>query len=310
MNKTLTIISPLLAAAAAFTGVTTAARRADAKLKVVTTIQTFKVMTEEIGGDKVEVTALVGEAVDPHHVDAKPSYALTLNKADLLVHVGLDLEVGWLPPLLEQSRNPAIQSGKNGNLDASTAGISVRDTGGSTSRAEGDIHPLGNPHYWLPPDNALAVARAITDRLKALDESNASAYEKGYEKLAKKVEDRKKEWSELAAGLKGVKVVTYHKSWSYLTNWLGISEIGYIEPKPGVPPDSAHLAQLVRDAKKQGARCVIVESFYPRNTAQRVAELGDMKLAVLPSDAGGALRTYADLVDYVVAQLSTNCAAK
>ncbi len=304
-----TVIVPLFAAAA-FAGVAAAPRRADAKLKVVTTIQTFKVLTEEIGGEKVEVTALVGESVDPHHVDAKPSYALTLNKADLFIHVGLDLEVGWLPPLLEQSRNPDIQTGKNGNLDASSAAISVRDTGGSTSRAEGDIHPLGNPHYWLPPDNALAVARAITDRLKALDEKHAGDYETGYEKLAKKLEERKKEWDELAAGLKGVKVVTYHKSWSYLTSWLGIVEIGYIEPKPGVPPDAAHLAQLVRDARKQGAKAVIVESFYPRNTAQRVAELADMKLVVLPSDAGGALRTYADLVDYVVAQLAVGCGGK
>lgn len=285
-------------------------RVADAKLKVVTTIQTLKVITEEIGGDKVEVTALVGESVDPHSVDPKPSYALTLNKADLLIHVGLDLEIGWLPPLLEQARNPAIQTGKNGNLDASTAGITVRDTGGSTSRAEGDIHPHGNPHYWLPPDNALALARAITDRLKSLDAKNDDAYEAGYEKWAKKLEERKKEWAELTEGLKGVKVVTYHKSWSYLTNWVGITEIGYIEPKPGVPPDSAHLAQLVRDAKKQGAKAVIVESFYPRNTAQRVAELADMKLVVLPSDAGGALRTYFDLVDYVVAQLAVGCGGK
>lgn len=271
--------------------------RADAAVRVVTTIQTFRAIAEEIGGDKVQVTALVGPAVDPHHVDPKPSYAVTLNKADLLVYVGLDLEAGWLPPLLEQSRNPRIQAGKPGHLDASTAGIAVLDAGRATSRAQGDIHPLGNPHHWLAPDNALRVARAIADRLKAIDGANAEAYEKGYQAFAARLAAKKKQWAELARPLQGVKVVTYHKSWSYLTAYLGMTEIGYVEPKPGVPPDPSHLAELVRAAKRQGAKLVIVESYYPRNTAQRVAELGGMRLVVLPSDAGGPLRTYWDLLE-------------
>lgn len=281
---------------------TLAAQVAQAKVKVVTTIQTFKVIAEEVGGAHVEATALVGTNVDPHHVDPKPSYALTLNKADLLIHVGLELESSWLPPLLEQARNPKIQSGRDGNLDAST-GVAVLE-GTGTSRSEGDIHPMGNPHYWLPPDNALAVARAIADRLKKLDADHAADFDKGYEKFAAKVEKRRAEWAELGKDLRGAKVVTYHKSWSYLTKWLGMTEIGYIEPKPGVPPDPSHLAQLVKDAKAQKARIVIVESFYPQNTARRVAELGGMKLVTIPSDAGGALRTYFDLVDYLVVQLA------
>lgn len=286
----------------AFTLLAALAQGAEAKVKVVTTIQTFKVITEEVGGSHVEVSALVGTNVDPHHVDPKPSYALTLNKADLLVHVGLDLEASWLPPLLEQARNAKIQTGQTGNLDAS-AGVSVLE-GTGASRSEGDIHPQGNPHYWLPPDNALAVARAIADRLKQLDADHAADFDAGYTKFAKKVEARRKEWAELAKDLQGAKVVTYHKSWSYLTKWLGLIEIGYIEPKPGVPPDPAHLAQLVKDAKAQKAKLVIVESFYPQNTARRIAELAGMKLVTIPSDAGGSLRTYFDLVDYLVVQLA------
>lgn len=276
-------------------------RDAAAKVKVVTTIQTLRALAQEIGGKKVRVSALVGENVDPHHVDPKPTYAKFLSDADLLIYVGLDLEIGWLPPLIDGARNGKIAAGANGNLDAS-AGIVVKDAG-ARSRAEGDIHPLGNPHYWLPPDNAAVVARSIADRLKLIDPSNAETYEKNYQELERRLAARKAEWEKQAAALKGVKVVTYHKSWTYLTTWLGMVEVGYIEPKPGVPPDPQHVAQLIKTAKAQGARLVILESFYPRNLAQKVAQKAGIKLVVLPSDAGGSLKSYWDLVDYVVAQL-------
>jgi zinc/manganese transport system substrate-binding protein len=273
---------------------------ADAKLRVITTVQTFKSLAEEVGGDKVEVTALVGDAVDPHFVDPRPSYAIILNKADLLVHVGLQLEIGWLPPLLAQSRNPDIQTGQPGNLDASSAGMSIQDVGVGMSRTQGDIHPLGNPHYWLPPDDADAVARAIEGRLERLDAADAAYFKDRLAQFEKKLADKRKAWETAAAGLRGVKIVTYHKSWGYLTKWLGLVEIGYVEPKPGIPPDPSHLAELVRDAKAQGAKLVLVESFYPRNTAERVAALGGMKLLVLPPDGG----KYFDLIDGIVGKLS------
>jgi zinc/manganese transport system substrate-binding protein len=274
-----------------------------AKLRVVTTVQTFRALAAEIGGDRVEVTALVGEAVDPHKVDPRPSYAVLLNRADLLVHVGLDLEKAWLPPLVEQSRNPRIQSGQTGNLNASTVGISVLDVGAGVSRAMGDVHPMGNPHYWLPPDNALKIARAIADRLKALDAGNAAAYDQGYTRLAAAITAKQAEWNKRAAGLRGVKVVTYHKSWTYLTRWLGLVEIGYVEPKPGVPPDPAHLVRLVEEARRAGARFCLVEAYYPRSTAQRVVDLAKMKLLPLASDAGGK-QSYTALVDAILAALT------
>jgi zinc/manganese transport system substrate-binding protein len=278
------------------------AARAEAKVHVVTTIQTFKSLAEEIGGDKVEVSALVGDAVDPHFNDARPSYAVLLNRADLLVYVGLELEKGWLPPLLEQSRNPAIQIGQPGNLDASKSGISIQDVGLGTSRTQGDVHPLGNPHYHLPPENALAVARAIHDRLKALDPADGKAFDDGFANFERKLAAKRKEWEAKAKPLLGVKVVTYHKSWSYFDAWLGLQEIGYVEPKPGIPPDPQHLAQLVTDAKTQGAKILIMESYYPRNTAQRVADLSGMKLAVLSSDVLSG-QSYFALIDGLLDQL-------
>lgn len=278
------------------------AGRADAKVHVVTTIQTFKSLAEEVGGDKVEVSALVGDAVDPHFNDARPSYAVLLNRADLLVYVGLELEKGWLPPLLEQSRNPEIQISQPGNLDASKSGIRIQDVGLGVSRTQGDVHPLGNPHYHLPPDDALAVARAIRDRLKALDPGDAKAFDDGLANFERKLAAKRKEWETRAKPLAGVKVVTYHKSWSYFDTWLGLQEIGYVEPKPGIPPDPQHLAQLVTDAKAQGAKILIMESYYPRNTAQRVAALSGMKLAVLPSDVISG-QSYFTLIDGLLDQL-------
>jgi len=295
MKSTLAALSLL---AALFAG----APRAEAKVNVVTTIQTFKSLTEEIGGDKVEVTALVGDAVDPHFNDARPSYAVLLNRADLLILVGLELEKGWLPPLLGQSRNPNIQIGQPGYLDASTSGITLQDVGISASRTQGDVHPLGNPHYHLPPDYALAVARAIHGHLRALDPSDAKTFDERFDAFQTKLAAKRKEWETKAKALVGVKVVTYHKSWSYFDAWLGLKEINYVEPKPGIPPDPQHLAQLVTDAKAQGAKILIMESYYPRNTAQRVADLAGMKLVVLSSDVMSG-QTYFTLIDGLVDQL-------
>lgn len=290
------LITTVLALAVALVSSTAAA-----KVNVVTTIQTFRSLAEEVGGPDVNVTALVGEAVDPHMVDPRPSYALTLNKADLLVFVGLELEKGWLPPLIAQSRNPRIQNGQPGNLDASI-GIAVLDVGTGATRAQGDVHPLGNPHYWLPPANARRVARAIADRLSQLDGAHAVGYEARFKAFSARLDEREKVWATRAAPLRGVKIITYHKSWSYLVGWLGLVEVGQIEPKPGVPPDPKHLAGLVRAAKGQ-ARMTLVESYYPRNTAQKVSALAGLGLAVLPSDAGGAQRGYVELVDHLITQL-------
>lgn len=294
--------APAVLAATAFALCSAAARPAEAKLRVVTSIETFADLARRVGGDLVEVSALSRGSMDPHFVEAKPSLQVLLNRADLLVHVGLDLEIGWLPPLIVGARNPRILAGQPGNLDASAL-IPVLDVPqAKVDRTMGDIHPMGNPHYWIPPDNALRVATEIAERLGQLDAAHASAYQQNLAAFRAEVDQRRLAWASKAAPLRGVRVVTFHKSWSYVSAWLGLVEVGYVEPKPGIPPPLSHLAQLVGQMKSQGARAVVVESFYSRKTAEEVARLSGAKLAVLPSDVGARadITSWFALVDGVL----------
>lgn len=280
-------------------------RSAEAKLRVVTTIETFADLARKIGGDRVEVQALSHGYMDPHFVEAKPSLILTLNRADLLVYVGLDLEIGWLPPLVLGSRNERIQLGATGNLDASSK-IPVLDIPtAKIDRSMGDIHPQGNPHYWLPPDNALIIAHEIADRLKALDGANASFFDGNLRSFEAEVARRRSIWEVQAAALRGLKVVTYHKSWTYLSRWLGLAEVGYVEPKPGIPPAPSHIAQIIGFMRQEHVKAVMVESFYPRNTAGLVADKAGARLLILPNDVGAQpnIRDYFALVDSIVQKL-------
>src|SRR5262245_14184523 len=191
--------------------------RADAKLKVVATIETLADLTRQVGADRVDVTALARGYEDPHFVQAKPSLVLTLNRADVLVYVGLDLEIGWLPPLVTQSRNARIQQGQPGNVDASSV-IDVRDVPrmpADQMRAMGDIHPLGNPHYWIPPKNARAIAQLLAKRFAQLDAGGASGYQARLADFEKRVAAKEKDRTARAQPLRGIKVVTHHKSWTY-----------------------------------------------------------------------------------------------
>src|SRR3954470_18842276 len=197
-----------------------APRAAPAKLRVITTIETFADLARQVGGDRVEVRALSRGYMDPHFVESKPSLVIELNRADLLVHVGLELEVGWLPPLVLGARNPKIQPGQPGNLDAS-ARIPVLDVPATkVDRSLGDIHPQGNPHYWIPPGNAVIVAREIAERLSAIDPSGAAVYKANLERFTSELGRRRAEWEKRAAPLRGMKVVTYHRSWGYVSAWL------------------------------------------------------------------------------------------
>jgi zinc/manganese transport system substrate-binding protein len=281
--------------------------RAEAKLRVVASIETFADLTRQVGGDRVDVTSLSRGYQDPHFVEAKPSLVLALNRADALVYVGLDLEVGWLPPLVQQSRNGRIQRGQAGNIDASSS-IRPEDVPAVPSdqlRSMGDIHPLGNPHYWIPPKNARAVARLIATRLTALDAAGAATYQAALAKFEARLAAKEKEWEAAAASLRGTRIVTFHKSWSYVARWLGLQEVGTIEPKPGVPPAASHTAQLVELMKNSGVKLVVVESFYPNTMARFVADNGRARLVSAPSNVGAtpAIKTYFDLVDAVVAAL-------
>jgi len=208
-----------------------APRAAEAKVRVVTTIETFADLARQVGGERVEAKALARGTMDPHFVESKPNLVLELNRADLLVHVGLELEIGWLPPLVLGSRNPKIQPGQPGNLDAS-AQIPVQDVPATKNdRSLGDIHPQGNPHYWIPPGNAVIVAREIAERLMAIDPSGAAAYKANLERFTTQLGRRRAEWEKRAAPVRGMKVVTYHRSWGYVSAWLGLQEVGTVEAR-------------------------------------------------------------------------------
>jgi zinc/manganese transport system substrate-binding protein len=281
--------------------------RAQARLRVVASSETLADLSRQVGGDRVDVTSLSRGVQDPHFVDAKPSLVLALNRADALVYVGLDLEIGWLPPLVQQARNARIQRGQPGNIDASTS-IRPEDVPNVPSdqlRAMGDIHPLGNPHYWIPPKNARAIARLLADRFAALDAEGGAAYRAGLARFEAQLASKEKQWESAAAPLRGTRIVTFHKSWSYVARWLGLEEVGTIEPKPGIPPTANHTAQLVEVMKKTGVRLVVVESFYPTTMARFIADNGRARLVSVPSSVGAtpAIKTYFDLVDAVISAL-------
>jgi zinc/manganese transport system substrate-binding protein len=276
-------------------------------LRIVTTLETFADLARQIGGNNVKVETLARGYQDPHFVEAKPSLLLPLSRADLLISAGLDLEIGWLPPLVQGSRNGRIQPGARGNLEAATA-VDVLDVpAGKVDRGQGDIHARGNPHFWLPPVNALKIAKAIAARCQELDSSHAADYAQNLQALGATFKARAADWAGKAARLRGLKVVTYHKSWSYVSAWLGLREIGYVEIKPGIPPDPKHLAELILRMRAEGARAVLIESFYNRSIASQVADGAGVKLLVLPSDVGATprVKSYLDLVDAVLDGLTT-----
>jgi zinc/manganese transport system substrate-binding protein len=279
--------------------------RADAKVHVVTSIETFADLARRVGGDRVEVKALSHGYMDPHFVEPKPSLVIDLNRADLLVHVGLELEIGWLPPLVLGSRNDRIALGQPGNLDASSQ-IPVLDVPTTrVDRSMGDIHPQGNPHYWIAPDNAVIVAREIAERLEAIDGGGAATYRANLKRFVDEVARHRAEWEKRAASLKGTKVVTYHKSWSYVSKWLGLVEVGYVEPKPGIPAPPSHIASLINLMRREGVKVILMESFYPRNTVELVAQKAGARALVIPSDVGATaeIKDYFGLVDAVVGKL-------
>jgi zinc/manganese transport system substrate-binding protein len=287
-------------------GLFTVPGTAQARVRVVTSIETFADLARQVGGDRVEVKALSRGTMDPHFVEPKPNLVIELNRADLLVYVGLELEIGWLPPLVLGARNARIQPGQPGNLDAS-ARIPVLDVPATkVDRSMGDIHPQGNPHYWIPPANAVIVAREIAERLSTIDPAGAGGYKTNVDKFATEVGRRRVEWESRAAAVRGTKVVPYHKSWSYVSSWLGLVEVDAVEPKPGIPAPPSHIAQLIGLMRKENIKVILMESFYPRNTVELVAQKAGARALVLPSDVGASAGAtdYFHLVDAIVQKLT------
>lgn len=284
-------------------------RLAQAEVSIVATTADIAAIARQVGGNTVSVSTLALPTQDPHFVDAKPSLALAMNRADLLIVQGLDLEIGWLSTLQLGARNPKIMTGAAGFLDVSTVVDVLEQPAGPISRAQGDIHRAGNPHYLYDPRNGAKVARAIAARLTAIDgaggpqyEKNASAFERAALDLAQEFAGK---FEKLAAERR--KIVTYHRSWVYLENWLGLSEVGTIEPKPGIPPDPGHVAELLLKMKAQRVRAILSEEYYPEATAKLLAEKTGATLLRLPGGTGAAqsyLDHIKDLADRALGALS------
>ncbi|MFT3769280.1 MAG: metal ABC transporter substrate-binding protein [Minicystis sp.] len=276
------------------------AARAEAAVVVVTTTPDLAAIARQVGGSSVEVKPLALPTQDPHFVDARPNLALLLNKADLLVVQGLDLEVGWLPVLQTGARNPKIQVGADGYLDASTVVTPLEVPAGAVSRAQGDIHPGGNPHYLQDPRNGAKVGRAIAARLGKIDPANATAYNDRAVQLDKDAAALAERLAARAAAIDAArrKVVVYHRSWIYLQAWLGLTEVGAVEPKPGIPPDPAHVARLLVSMRAQGARAILAEAYHPQSATKLLAEKSGAALLVFPGGTGDGER-YLDHVQQI-----------
>lgn len=288
-------------------GLVVFAGRAGAALQIVTTTPDLAAIAREVGGERVEVKAIARGDQDPHYLEAKPSYMSLVNKADLLIYNGLELEVGWLPLLVQGGRNPAVLPGKPGNLDAS-AGISALEIPtGEVDRSQGDIHPQGNPHYTLDPRNGLVVARTIAARLQALDPAGAGIYAGHLQQFEQDLQQRIAGWESRAGDLRGRRVVAYHKNLEYLAHWLGLVVAGYIEDKPGVPPSPRHLAELVEQMKGEGMQVVLYANFQDAAAPGRVAAQAQARAIALPISVGGeaGITTYAELFETILNRLET-----
>lgn len=285
--------------------VTIQTAHARAVTSVITSTEDLAALVREVGGDKVSVDALAKGYQDPHFVEAKPSFVLKLHSADLLVVVGRELEVGWLPPLITQSRNPKIQPGGAAYLDASLTARILDVPAGQVTRAMGDVHPQGNPHYWLDPRNGRLMAKAIQDKLTSLSPADAAYFAQRFADFDRRLADAEKRWQAAMAPYRGLKIVTYHRSWPNFAEVFGLDVVGYVEPKPGIPPSPAHQLGLTQEMKRQGIKIILVEPYFDLQTPSKIARDTGAKVVVMPPSVGGVkeVQNYVQLFDYGVALL-------
>jgi zinc/manganese transport system substrate-binding protein len=292
----------LVAATSLFSPTSAAAK----KLNVVTATTDLAALVQEVGGDRVNVESIAKGYQDPHFVEAKPSFLLKLRQADLLIVVGLQLEIGWLPPLISQSGNARIQVGAAGYLDASQFAEILEIPQGTITRAMGDVHPLGNPHYWLDPENGRRVAKGIAQKLGEMDAPNASFYQQRFQDFDKRLTEAGQKWQAEMKPYRGRKVVTYHNSLPNFAKYFGLNVVGFVEPRPGIPPTPSHTLDVINMMKKDGVKIIMVEPYFDRKTPDAIArETGGTVVEYLPSVGGvKEVTTYFQLFDYDIALLT------
>lgn len=277
-----------------------------AALRVVTTTQDLAALAEAVGGERVKVQSLTPGTRDPHFASAKPSMIRTVFDADLLLVIGADMEIGWLPPLLQSARNAKVQPGNPGYLDLSDVVPLLGKVSGPVSRAMGDVHARGNPHYWLDPRNGVRMARAIAARLGELDPAHKDGYQRRFEDFAHTMDNKLPVWRAGLARLQGKPVIAYHKSFVYLADAFDFHIVGEVEPKPGIAPSAASLSALVTRIRDERIDLLIMEPYYERRSAAYLNEQTGIQVAVLPQSVGAEpeIQTYFDLFDAIVAALN------
>src|SRR5213082_3948976 len=243
------------------------------QLYVVTATTDLAALAQEVGGDRISVEAIAKGYQDPHFVEAKPSFLLKLRQADLLVVVGLQLEIGWLPPLITQSGNPRIQISAPGYLDASQFAEILEIPTGAVTRAMGDVHPLGNPHYWLDPDNGRRIARGFAQKFGELDPADNSYFQERLQDFDKRLGAAEQKWDAEMAPYRGRKLVTYHNSFTNFAKHFHLNVIGYVEPRPGIPPTPSHTIDLIGLMKRENCKLVLVEPYFDLRSEEHTSEL-------------------------------------
>jgi len=288
---TLVVLSALMMPAAA---------SAQSKLTVVATTEDLASLAREVGGDHVNVEAIARGYQDPHFVEAKPSFILKLQKADLLIVVGRELEIGWLPPLIQQSRNAKVQVGANGYLDASQSVKILDIPTGQITRAMGDVHPLGNPHYWMDPENGRLIAREIADKLTQFRPGDRAYFEQRLADFTRRLTEAETRWYADMAPYRGTKIVTYHRSFPNFAERFGLEIVGYVEPRPGIPPSPAHTLDLIQEMKRLNIKLVLVEPYFDLKTPEAIGRATGAQVLVMPPSVGGVKEAtdYLALFDY------------
>jgi ABC-type Zn uptake system ZnuABC Zn-binding protein ZnuA len=279
--------------------------QAAGKIQIVTATSDLAALAQEVGGDRVEVESIARGYQDPHFVEAKPSFLLKLRKADLLIVVGLELEIGWLPPLINQSGNPRIQVAAPGYFDASRFAEILEIPKGIVTRAEGDVHPLGNPHYWLDPANGQRIAKGIADKLSEMRPADATYFEQRYQAFTKRLQEEDQKWVAEMKPYAGRKVVTYHRSWPNFAKHFDLDVVGYVEPRPGIPPTPSHTLELIQMMKRENIKVIMVEPYFDLKTPKAIARDTGAQVVVMMPSVGGEkeITDYFKLFDYDIALL-------
>jgi len=288
------------------------AASAHAALHVVTSLQDLASIAGTIGGDRADTFALARGYQDPHFVDAKPSFVLKLSRADLLIVAGLELEIGYLPPLLDQSRNDRIHQGNAGYLDASIGCDVLNRPTAVVTRAMGDVHPYGNPHYWTDPENGRVIARAIAAKLTELDPAGAATFAANLAAFEARLTAKEKEWDARLAPFAGAKVITFHDSWPNFAKRFRLDIVGTVEPKPGIPPSPSHTLEIINLIGAEKVRAILVEPYFDRKTPDSIAEKTGATVVMFYPSVGGVpeIKDYFDLFDLDVDALAKVLEAK